>query len=145
MDARPTSLGRLVSLLFRPPVLSVTIAYADGSSEQDRLVSALGRSGFLLGPRVADTADMLLLLLPERRAPRYRPVSIRLAGAPGTTWLWQDGYGLELRAIALPVQTDVRRLIAIAPFVAAAGTGSTPSSSGAAGGADLAVGPPEKL
>ena len=115
LDARPTLLGRLVSFLFRPPILSITIDYASGPPEQDRLVPALGRAGFLLGPRVSDTAEMLLLLLPERRTALYRPVSIRLTGAPGTRWLWQRRYRLELRTIALPVQPDLRAAMVVTP------------------------------
>ena len=115
LDLQPTLAGRLVAFLFRPPALSIAITYARGPSEQYRLLSALGRTGFLLGPRVADTAEMLLLRLLERRTPAYRPTSVSLTGGFGSGWLWRRHFGLVLRAIDLPLQPDIRPAVVITP------------------------------
>ena len=122
LDLRPTLAGRLVSFLFRPPALSIAITYAEGPPERYRLLSALGRAGFLLGPRVADTAEMLLLRLPARRAPFYRPTSISITGGFGSGWLWRRHFGLVLRAIDLPSQPDIRPLVVITPDAPSAST-----------------------
>lgn len=112
LEIEPTLAGRLASLLFRPPLLTISIRYASGPVEQFRLVSALARSGFMLTPRVLNTEDMLSLLLPERRAPGFRPLSISITGQSGTGWLWQPQYALRLRAIDIPVQEQVRAMLA---------------------------------
>jgi hypothetical protein len=111
LDIEPTFAGRLASLLFRPPLLTITIRYANGTVEQARLVSALARAGFLLTPRVLSTADMLMLLLPERRTPAERPLSITATGESGTRWLWQPAFALRLQDIAIPVQEQVRAML----------------------------------
>ena len=104
LDLEPTLAGRLASLLFRPPLLTITIRYANGPVEQFRLVSALARAGFLLTPRILHTADMLSMLLPEHRTAAERPVWMNVSGESGTHWLWQPRYGLRLQTIDIPVQ-----------------------------------------
>ena len=111
LDIEPTLAGRLASLLFRPPLLTITIKYANGTVERTRLVSALSRAGFLLTPRVLSTADMLLLLLPEHRALAERPVSINVTGESGTRWLWRPDFALRLQDINIPVQEQVRAML----------------------------------
>ena len=119
LDVQPTLAGRLASLLFRPPLLTITIRYANGSVERSRLVSALARAGFLLTPRVLNTEDMLSLLLPEHRTPAERPVSINVTGESGTSWLWQPHFTLRLQAMDIPVQDQVRAMLLPAPLIPA--------------------------
>ena len=112
LDIQPTLAGRLASFLFRLPVLSIAIRYADGTVEHARLASGPAGAGFLLSARVSDTSDMLRLLLPERRAPAYRPVSITVTGEGGARWLWRPWFGLELQSIEIPLQDQVRGMLA---------------------------------
>ena len=119
LNIKPTFAGRLASLLFRPPRLTITIRYANGPVERFRLVSALARVGFLLTPSVLNTEDMLSLLLPERRTPDERPVSINITGEPGTRWLWQQRFALRLQVMDIPVQDQVRAMLLPAPLAPA--------------------------
>ncbi len=116
LDIQPTFAGRLASLLFRPPLLTITIRYANGPVERFRLISALARAGFLLTPSVLNTQDMLSLLLPEHRTPAGRPVSINVTGESGTRWLWQQRFSLRLQAMNIPVQEQVRAMLLPAPL-----------------------------
>ncbi len=93
LDLEPTLAGRLASFLFRPPLLTITIRYANGRVDHFRLVSALARAGFLLTPSILNTADMLSLLLPEHRTAAERPVWINISGQSGTA-----GYGSRASA-----------------------------------------------
>ena len=115
LDVRPTLLGRIASFLFRPPALFITIRYADGPVERYRLLSDLARSGFLLTPRIRSTEDMLWLLLPDRRDPKYRPLSVALSGESGTRWLWQVKFDLQVRTMSIPIQPQVRNLLLTTP------------------------------
>lgn len=123
LNIRPTLAGRLAALLFRPPLLTIAVQYANGPVEHYRLISSLARMGFLLTPRVTSTEDMLWLLLPERRAPAFRPVSIAVTGESGTRWLWQQQFTMRVQSIDIPVQAQVRAMLspaALTPAVPAA-------------------------
>lgn len=117
LDIHPTLVGRLASFLFRLPVLSIAVRYADGTVEHARLASGPAGAGFLLSPRISDTSDMLRLLLPERRAPAYRPVSITVTGEGGAQWLWRPWFGLGLQSIEIPLQGQVREMLAPAKLI----------------------------
>lgn len=115
LDLQPTLLGRLATLVFRPPLLSLTIQYAGGPPERYRLSSDLARAGFLLTPPIRNTEDMLLLLTPERRRPQHRPLSIALTGESGTRWLWRDRFTLKLQSIEIPLQDQVAAMLLTTP------------------------------
>lgn len=115
LDIRPTLMGRLAQFLFRPPALFVDIRYGNGKTIRYRLLSDLARTGFLLTPPIRDTEDVLELLLPERRAPEQRPVSIAISGESGTRLLWQTDYTLKVYPIDIPLQPDVRDKLQLTP------------------------------
>lgn len=115
IDIRPTVLGRLVNLLFRPPALFITVHYDGGGTERYRLLSALAGSGFLLTPPVTGTEGMLQLLLPDRTAPGHKPVAFAVSGESGTKWLWQASYGVDVRSIDIPLQPAVRAELVATP------------------------------
>lgn len=115
LDIRPTLLGRLASFLLRPPALFITIHYADGPVERYRLLSDLARSGFMLTPRIRSTEGMLRLLLPDRRDPKYRPISVALSGESGTRWLWEPQFNLQLQTMVIPIQPQVRNALLTKP------------------------------
>jgi hypothetical protein len=119
LDLEPTLAGRLASFLFRPPLLTITIRYANGRVDHLRLVSALARAGFLLTPSVLNTGDMLSLLLPEHRTAAERPVSISITGQSGTGLLWQPRFSLRLQAIDIRVQEQVRAMLLPSPLTPA--------------------------
>jgi hypothetical protein len=116
LDLRPTLAGRLAETLFRPPLLTITLKYANGPVDRFRLVSGLARAGFLIGPRVRSTADMLWLLLPDRRGPDQRPVSLTVSGESGTRWLWQQRFMVRIQALDIPLQNQVRALLEPSPM-----------------------------
>jgi len=92
------------------------LKYADGTADRFRLVSGLARAGFVLGPRVKSTTDMLWLLLPDRRGPDQRPVSLTVTGESGTKWLWDQRFRVRLQAIDIPVQPQLRTLLEPSPL-----------------------------
>ncbi len=133
LDVRPTLLGRLAALLFRPPILALTLADADGRGESFRLLSSLAGAGFVLAPVVRDTTGFAMLLLPERAAPRYRPATLMLSGSSGTRLLWDRTFGLTLHMLNIPPQPPARQLVLAPlgapppPLAAAAEAGTAPA------------------
>jgi hypothetical protein len=122
VDLQPTLAGRLASLLFRPPVLFITIRYANGTTQRYRLLSSLARAGFLMTPRIHDTEDMLRLLEPQSRTAKSRPVSFSISGESGTRYLWHSAFQLQLREIDIPMQPQVHGLLMSEPLAQPLGT-----------------------
>jgi hypothetical protein len=115
IDIRPTLAGRLVGLLFRPPILRIMLHGADGQDASYRLLSGPARAGFLLSPVVARTRDFLALLLPDAGAARSRPAWFSISGESGTSLLWQDSFVLTLHRLPIAPQPAVRALILSPP------------------------------
>ncbi len=115
IDIRPTLAGRLVGLLFRPPILRITLHGADGLDTPYRLLSGPARAGFLLTPVVANTRDFLALLLPGAGASHSRPTWLSISGESGTSLLWQDSFAVTLRRLPIAPQPAVRALILARP------------------------------
>ena len=57
LDLRLNLAGRVLSALFRPPLLTLAVKLDDGSERRFRLVPALAASGFLLSPLVDNASD----------------------------------------------------------------------------------------
>ena len=82
VDLRPTTLGRLAGLLYRPARSTLTVALADGTRRSYRFVSGLGRSGFVLTPLVTDAAEFQALAEARPAPPGRRVVSFAVSGNP---------------------------------------------------------------
>ncbi|TRL35338.1 hypothetical protein [Rhizobium straminoryzae] len=61
IDIRPTFLGRLVDLVYRPPMTEIAVHYSDGSSGTYRLIPGMAADGMLLSPHVASASDYLIV------------------------------------------------------------------------------------
>ncbi|SIQ10372.1 hypothetical protein SAMN05880590_10220 [Rhizobium sp. RU35A] len=61
IDIRPTLLGRLVDLVYRPPMTEIAVRYSDGSSGTYRLIPGMAADGMLLSPHVASASDYLIV------------------------------------------------------------------------------------
>ncbi len=57
IDVRPNFAGRVLSALFRPPLLTLAVTLDDGAVRRFRLVPALAAAGFLLSPLVDNASD----------------------------------------------------------------------------------------
>ena len=105
LDLRPTLLGRLAGLLFRPALPSLTVRLADGSQRSYRFVTGLGRSGFVLSPLVTDAAEFAALAGAGAPDPGRRVVAFSVAGRAG---LLSDSFDYTLQPLSLPVPGEAR-------------------------------------
>jgi hypothetical protein len=60
-DLRLNLFGRLLSALYKPPLLYARVGFTDGSSERFRLVPGIVREGFIVSPLIASGRDFALL------------------------------------------------------------------------------------
>jgi len=58
---KKTLFGKLVEVLYRPPILWMRVTLADGTELRSRMVSAMAQAGFLVSPLVITGQDFLLL------------------------------------------------------------------------------------
>ena len=56
-----TLLGRLVDVLFRPPLIWMIVSISDGTERLYRVIPAIAQGGFLVSPMVVSASDFLLL------------------------------------------------------------------------------------
>lgn len=113
LDIQPTALGRIFALLYKPPILYITLSFPDTHTETYRYVPGMGRAGFVISPAIRNTAGFISLALPNRHAtfPDDYPRSIGISGERGTRWLWRSSFGLRVFALDLPAQPGVEKLI----------------------------------
>jgi len=52
-----TLFGRLVDVLFRPPLMWMRVTLADGIAWRSRIIPAIAREGFLISPTVVNARD----------------------------------------------------------------------------------------
>lgn len=111
VDLAPTLLGRIASVVFKLPELSLVVHYTDGKRKAYRFIPAMARSGFLLSPTVATPADFVALQSPQAREALSSkvPLWFELQGGAMTELLWRGTYGLELAPLQIgpvPARAD---------------------------------------
>lgn len=60
-----TLVGSLLNLVYRPPLVHMRVAYADGSEGIYRIVPAIANAGFVVAPTISTAKDLLLLAAGE--------------------------------------------------------------------------------
>jgi len=98
IDISPRVLGRIAETLFTVSPIRIVLTFADGHTESYRYVSGMGRTPFLLSPRVAQNIDFLLLAAPPRYLANSRVTSMQLIANPR---LWRPSFSLRLTSAAL--------------------------------------------
>jgi hypothetical protein len=61
LDLEPSLLGRLRNLLFKPPLVELTLSLEDGQTFTHRLVPGMARTGFVLSPYINRTEQFAAL------------------------------------------------------------------------------------
>ena len=68
LDIRYNWLGRLLSTLFKPPMVVLQLDYPNGAQEVYRIIPDMARAGFVVAPRVKFAEDFIVLAVGERAA-----------------------------------------------------------------------------
>ncbi len=112
IDVRPTLLGRLAGMLFKPTPLLIVLRLSDGRTVAFRYIPGMGQAGFVLSPLVADAAQFLALAVPGRDVFGNEAVESFRIEAPGRGHLlWQRSFALDLHAMEVPPQPGLRSMM----------------------------------
>ncbi len=113
IDVKPTPLGKLIALLFKPPHLNITYLFPDGHKQAFRYIAGMGDSGFVAAPVIQSTTDFVALTLPD--AANYfaasQPASLSISADHGAGWLWRSSFDVQFFAMRIPVQPTIGRLL----------------------------------
>ncbi|MBB5864296.1 hypothetical protein [Xanthomonas sp. 3058] len=114
MEIRQTLAGKLFSMLYKPPKLSLRVRYESGETADFRLVAGMTQTGFLLSPTVADAKDFVALGSTYRQdlLSKRRVVAFNVAGGSGTRFLWDLHYRVSFARLDIPPTAEADAVLA---------------------------------
>lgn len=113
VELRPTRIGRLQSILYKSPTVTLSIETANGVRRTYRFLPALAAAGFLISPKIDRVDDFAKLMQPDatRLLARQRVVAITIEGANETRIdrAYRSSYRLQLWRLDLGHRRAGRR------------------------------------
>ncbi len=99
IDLKPTLLGKLLGLLYKPPQLVMTLTLKNGATEQYRVIANMMASGFFMSPLIKNTKDFAIIAVDKLHYLNGNTVeSFTLSPAYGGNLFWNASYQLKLKA-----------------------------------------------
>jgi hypothetical protein len=85
IDVRPTLAGKLLMLLFKPPLLNISYFFPNGDKQLFRYIAGMGSSGFVVKPVIQSTAGFVALTHPNsaNHFAGHQPVSLSISADHG--------------------------------------------------------------
>lgn len=113
ISTSPTLLGRLTTVLFKPPQLTLFVRTKDGELHTFRLISSMADSPFLLSPLVTSTDQFTLLYSNLGTGYASDVASIQIATSPHGDWFWSPFFTLELFSSNRPSVPGVANVLGL--------------------------------
>ncbi len=101
---KPTLLGRIASMLFKPSQLQITLALRNGLKKQFRIIADMAKSGLVLSPLIENTAEFGMLYGKEGLLDGKLVKSMSIAPRDGKTLLWHNEYSVSFSQISYPLK-----------------------------------------
>jgi hypothetical protein len=100
--------GTVISTLYKPPVLLLTVSLRDGQQRDFRLIPGMARSGFLLSPLVSDQKSFVQLAAQDGSNAltnlEVMSVTVSIDNGSGRTICYQSPFRLRLYRLDYPRQ-----------------------------------------
>lgn len=116
LDIKPSLLGRLVSFLYRPDQLQMTLKLQGGHSKTFRIISGMARAGFILSPMVEDTKEFLMLYGDDALLDEKRVESISIGTSSGSNLLWSNTYRVNFGLLPAKAPAEVADMLGLDQF-----------------------------
>ncbi|MFA6036677.1 MAG: hypothetical protein WC748_00990 [Legionellales bacterium] len=103
IDIKPTFIGRLMSILYKPSQLEITLILNNGESRNYRIISSMAKSGFLISPLVSNSKEFSLLFTNTLVDNDVKSISIL---STGSSIYWRSKYQLKLSTFESPISLE---------------------------------------
>jgi hypothetical protein len=110
IDLKPTALGALAGLLYKPTPLRITLTFDTGATRSYRIVSGMARAGFLVSPLIENTPELALLYAGPEYIRHKRVRSFSIAPVGGSS-LWHSRFDVEFTPVSFPSSPEAVRLL----------------------------------
>jgi hypothetical protein len=110
IDIKPTIIGRLASVFFKPSQLQITIELKNGIKKQYRIIAGMAKSGFLISPLIENTAEFGMLYGKNEFLGGKLVKSITIIPRDGKTSLWNDEYTVTFNQFRSPTPIDLSKI-----------------------------------
>jgi len=97
-----TLIGRLLTTLYKPPELHISVALTGGETKTYRFIPGMAKSGFILSPLVNDTNDFIQLTASRDNLAKNTVKSFSVSPAGGKSLFWKDTYSVRLSEFTRP-------------------------------------------
>ena len=99
IEIRPTLAGRIVNLLYKLPILYLSLQYPGGGIERYRYIEGMGETGFVIVPTVGNTRNFVALVQNPATLPRAAAFSITTTGFACRS-LWSSQVQMRLSVLS---------------------------------------------
>jgi len=103
VEIKPTLLGRMAGILFKPSQIQITLDLDNGTQKQYRLIAGMAKSGFLISPLIESAGEFAMLYGPSDDLAHKRVQSMTIAPRDGATVLWEQEYTVTFSQIDVPL------------------------------------------
>lgn len=98
INLKPTLEGKLLSILYKPPQLTMRIKLTNGAVEDYRVIANMMESGFFMSPLIKNTSDFAYIGTNELRLLSSNTVeSFTIFPSYGGSIFWSANYQLKLK------------------------------------------------
>jgi hypothetical protein len=99
IEMKPTILGSLATILFKPDLLYIQMTLQDGSIKKYRFIANMAKSDFLLSPLIEDTKEFALLYATNNMLHSKHVISFFIDSKELRTRHWHQEYKITLKSI----------------------------------------------
>lgn len=92
IEIKPTILGRIATILFKPSQLRMSLELNNGIKKQYRIIAGMAKSGFVISPLIENTTEFGMLYGKEGLLDVKLVKSIIIAPRDGKTMHWNEEY-----------------------------------------------------
>ncbi|WP_449101562.1 hypothetical protein [Pseudomonas veronii] len=110
IEINQTIIGRLVSILFKPSQLQLTVELDSGIKKQYRIISGMAKSGFIISPLIEDTVDFSMLYADSGILDEKAVKSISISPKGGNSILWKNEYAISLTKVKSEISSDISKI-----------------------------------
>jgi hypothetical protein len=112
IEIKPTILGRIASVLFKPNRLQITLELNNGMKKKYRIVAGMAKSGFLISPLIENTAEFGMLYGKNSYLDEKLVKSFSIGSRHGRTMFWNDVYTVTFSQMGTISSGSIPRLAA---------------------------------